>query len=240
MKEIELIQTWLASGRNYQVGVEIYRRLGDNDFLKKVLLEEDEWNTKELTEQLIKLLDKLTSSAQQQLSSSSKTAQRAEIQQLLKDELKPFSERTDAPEQIKEAIKRRKFLYAQARDAHSKIKILNETKTNEAKERRYELSVLILSSFDEIKELWDLTNFFDAYQKLPENTQSANVNFEELDIITLNQDWLIDYKYIRKNLANVRLKERVNERIINCQQREKILRLKDAFVHENLTLPDII
>lgn len=239
MKDVELIQKWLDSGRDYQVGVEIYRRLGDNGFLKKLFIEEDAWNRKELTEQLIKLLDKLKPSAEHQLSSSSIVANKAEIQQLLRDELKPSSERMDAPEQIKEAIKRRKFLYAQARDAHSKIKILNETNSVEAKERRLELCTLILNSFDEIKNLWDITNFFDTYKKMPENTHSVPTNFEQLDIITLNTDWLIDYKYIRKNQKNLALKDRVNERIRNCQAREKILRQKDAFFHEKHTLPDI-
>lgn len=247
MNDLLLIQTWLDSNREYAIGYEIYRRLGKNNFLKDILADgEDEWNAETLLNELADLAQELAQFASSVAPAPAHVAANvaqsspsAKVEQILAEERKAASDRADAPETIKEAIKRRKYLYASSRDAHSKLKVLSTIDTAEAKEQRHALAVKILNSFDEIKTLWDLTNYYDTYRKLPVQPQELKTDLATLDIATLNQDWLIDYKYILKFRNDTKKRTRVLERISLCTEREKILRLKDAFIHGNLTIPAI-
>lgn len=243
MTDLTLIQTWLKSNRDYTIGFEIFRRLSKNNFLKDILATgDDEWNADTLLNELTELAQHLapvTQAIAQVAAPVAKNCSTAKVEQILAEERKAPSDRTDAPEPIKEAIRRRKYLYALSRNAHSKLKVLSTIDTAQAKEQRHALAVEILNAFDEIKTLWDLTNYFDTYLKMPAQPQALKTNLATLDIATLNQDWLTDYKYITKFRNDTSKRTKVLERISLCNQREEILRLRDAFIHQNLTIPAV-
>lgn len=250
MTDLALIQTWLNSNRDYSIGYEIFRRLSKNNFLKDLLATEDEWNAETLVDELTQLAAQLTAEltqaagqlterAAQNTANAAKNSSTERVEQILADERKAPSDRAGAPEAVKEVVRRRKFLYASARDAHGKLKALCSIEGAEAAQQRHALAVEILNTFDEIKTLWDVTNYFDTYLKMPAQPQELKTDLATLDIATLNQDWLIDYKYITKFRNDTGKRTKVLERISLCAERERILRLKDAFLHGNLTIPDI-
>lgn len=246
MTDLVLIQSWLKSNRDYAIGFEIFRRLSQNNFLKELLATEDEWNAETLAEELTQLAEELaqaipelTQATAQLQPNAAKNSSTERVEQILAEERKAPSDRASAPEQIKEAVKRRKYLYAAGRDAHSQLKVLSDIDTDEAQEKRHTLAAEILNIFDEIKTLWDLTNYYDTYLRLPAQPQELKTDLATLDIASLNQDWLTDYKYIMKFRNDTGKRTKVLERIALCAKREEILRLKDAFIHQNLTIPNL-
>lgn len=235
MEDIELIETWLTTGKNYQIGYEIYRRIGKNSLLKSVLKTEDDWNKTELEERLVEILENLLKAGQKQVLEPN----REKVQEILSNEMKKPSDRSDAPKEIVETVKRRKYLYATRKDAHSKLKALKHTIDPELLEQKRLACKLIIDGAHEIKKLWDITNYYDKNLRLPENTVEVEIKFRDLDTASLTHSWMIDYKYIKKNIGKANLASNVKQRILDCKARELILTERDSFIYSEFSLPEI-
>lgn len=231
----ELIEIWLNGNRDYKLGVEIYNRFGDNDFLKNMFAEgEDEWNLERLVDEMKVLLKSKASESTPAMLQAAQTNRRIDF-----EGVKP-SELPNAPKKIKEAIAERKRLYFEARDAHSQLKALRLVPGAEIKEKRKELAKLILQNFDLIKPIWDLTNFYDNFQRLPEpklKEQEPNQNYALIDDMQLNELWLKQYKYCQKWKADKTKLAQLRERIESNQKIQNVL--GNAFQYRKHTMPII-
>jgi len=235
MEDLILIKAWFSTGKDYQIGYEIYRRLGTNSLLKSLLKTEDDWNISELEEQLYGLLSQLQKAGTKQVVEPN----REKVEEILSNEVKVPSDRTTAPLEIKEAVKRRKYLYASSRDSHSQLKALDSFLDAVSIEKKRLNCKIIIENFQEISSNWDLTNYYDLHLKLPINTKEGEIYFETMDTASLNISWMIDYKYIQKYKAKAGKAAIVNQRILDCMARQKILIKRDAFIYERHTLPTI-
>ena len=229
----EIINTWIAN-QDYQSGVEIYRRFGDSAFMLKMFENgESNFNRKKLIDELTDLLpEKQTNTVVPVL------VEKAEIRHALEDDSKRLSEKSTAPPEIKEAIKRRKYLYATAREKHGNLKLLANKGDVEQEERRL-LAVSILEKFDEINELWNKTTFYDERGRLPVEKLNPEVDFSGADTIELNKKWLTNYKYAKRAVKNPRQKKQVAQRILANQEIKNYLITQDAFFHVGLEMPTI-
>lgn len=225
----EIIEIWLNGKRDYSLGIEIYNRFGDDDFLKNMFAEaDDEWNRERLLEELKALLlmdDYLPTPIVRNMEVEHKF-----------DGIKP-SELPNAPDPIKEAIKQRKGLYKEARDAHAQLKALRLVPGNEFKEKRRHLSKLILQNFDLIKPLWDLTNHYDHFLRLPEKPVSESTDYTLMSEAELNQLWLKQYKYCQKWKADKTKWPQLQQRVQSNLTIKNIL--ADAFLYAKHCMPDI-
>lgn len=224
----ELIKIWLNGPQDYQLGVEIYNRFGDNSFLKNMFAEgEDDYNSERLLEELKKLYTETDEVIKPQI--VAKTIQ----------EIPKRSEQKDAPVEVTEAIKQRKQLYFEARDAHSQLKALRNINDDETKEKRRQKAALILGNFDAIKPLWDLTNHYDEFGKLPE----AKVITEEkkeysmMSEKDLNALWEKNYKYAQKWKNDISKTEQLKARIEENNKIKTVL--GDAFLYTKHRMPTI-
>lgn len=230
----ELINLWLNGDRNYKLGVEIYNRFGDNDFLKGILAEgEDDYNHERLIEELKELV-KTETKTQSITSESQPKSQRFDYEDVKASEL------PNAPDEIKEAILERKRLYFDARDAHSQLKALRNLQGDEMKEKRKQLAKTIIQNFDLIKPLWDTTNFYDEFRRLPEAKQKeeeVQSNYALMDNMQLNELWLKNYKYCQKWKADKTKITQLRERIESNQKIQNVL--EDAFQYRKYKIPII-
>lgn len=230
----ELINLWLNGNQDYKLGLEIYNRFGDNDFLKSILNNaEDEYNQERLIEELTTLLkveDKQTSEEKP----------KRFVPKLELEEIK-YSELPNAPTEIKSIINERKRLYLEARDAHSQLKAISTLAGVEMKEKRKLLAKLILQNFDLIKPLWDTTNFYDEFKRIPELKQEANevqVNYSLIGDTQLNEIWLKQYKYCQKWKSDKTKMVQLQNRIKSNEEIQNIL--GDAFQYRKYQMPAII
>ncbi len=224
----ELIKIWLNGPQNYLLGVEIYNRFGDNSFLKNMFAEgEDEYNSERLLEELKKLYTETNEVISPQIAAKS-------IQEIPKR-----SEQNDAPIEVSEAIKQRKQLYFEARDAHSQLKALRNINDDETKEKRRQKAALILGNFDGIKPLWDLTNHYDEFGKLPEAKVVTEVKTEYsmMSEKDLNALWEKNYKYAQKWKNDKSKTEQLKARIKENNQIKTVL--GDAFLYTKHKMPTI-
>lgn len=227
----ELINLWLNGDRNYRLGVEIYNRFGANDFLKVILAEgEDDYNRERLIEELKELL-KETDIASEIL---------PKPHRIDYDAVKA-SELINAPYEIKEAIVERKRLYFEGRDAHSQLKALRNMPGEDMAERRKQLAKTILQNFDLIKPLWDTTNFYDEFGRLPEpkpkEEKEVSSSYALMDNMQLNELWLKQYKYCQKWKTEKTKISQVRERIESNQKIQNVL--GDAFQYRKYQMPTI-
>lgn len=221
----ELIKIW-AKKQDYATGVELYRRYGSSSFLLRMFeAGESEFNRDKLLAELSKFI-----------AEKPKLVSKEQILTVLKDESKNLSERNNAPEEIKEAIKRRKYLYASSREKHSNLKLLAKLGDSTQEARRL-LAVEILEKFVEINEKWNLTSFFDKTGRLPTKI-NLDVDFSGACEKTLNAEWLKNYKYV-KRAAKISFSPEVISRIKRNELLKEHLIKIDAFYHEGLTIPTI-
>jgi hypothetical protein len=227
----ELINLWLNGDRNYKLGVEIYNRFGDNDFLKGILAEgEDDYNRERLIEELKELLKTNDIIA----SEPTPKPQRIDYEDVKASEL------PNAPSEVKEARAERKQLYFEARDAHSQLKALRSLSGDEMKEKRKQLAKSILQNFDLIKPLWDFTNFYDEFQRMPEPKQEeeeTQSNYALMDNMQLNELWLKQYKYCQKWKADKTKINQLKERVKSNKEIQNVL--GDAFQYRKYQMPII-
>lgn len=227
----ELINLWLNGDQNYRLGVEIYNRFGANDFLKSILAEgEDDYNQERLIEELKELL-KSTDNIEAEPS--------PKLQRVMYEDVKA-SELPNTPAEVKEAIIERKRLYFEARDAHSQLKALRILPGVEMKEKRKQMAKLILQNFDLIKPLWDTTNFYDEFRRLPEPKQKeeeVQSNYALMDDMQLNELWLKQYKYCQKWKADKTKIAQLRERVESNQKIQNVL--GDAFQYRKYQMPKI-
>lgn len=224
----ELIKIWLNGTQDYKLGVEIYNRFGDNNFLKNMFADgEDEYNSERLLEELKKLYSETEQVIKPQIAAKS-------IQEIPKR-----SEDKDAPTEITEAIKQRKQLYFEARDAHSQLKALRNINDDETKEKRRQKAALILGNFDAIKPLWDLTNHYDEFGKLPEPKAvvSDKKEYSMMSEKDLNALWEKNYKYAQKWKNDMSKTEQLKARIEENNKIKTVL--GDAFLYTRHKMPTI-
>lgn len=223
--EYQLIQAYLAQP-NYAIGVEIYNRLGSNSFLKAVFKTgETPYNKERLHSEIISLESAFKPALSERL---------AVIQSYVTDKAKRLSEQTDAPNEIKEAIAKRKSLYAEARYLKD-----NLPKTEDAEKRR-EMCFRIQSIFSiHLTKLWEFTNYYDTYQKLPTVFQEVENTFDDEETPVLTKLWHNNYKYVNKYINDKEKLENLQKRIAENETIKAILRERNAFVYESLSMKTI-
>lgn len=228
---IELIQKWLQN-KSYPIGVEIYRRYGDDDYLKKMFsLGEDSYNTQRL-EKEIKSLLKVGAHSE-----SPSTTAKVIYESQLVDELTKPSLKSKAPAEVKSIISKRKKLYAKTVVNKDKLVELY-LEGSENKELASTLAHQILDCYDEIKPLWDYTNFYDKHQRLP-NIIVPKTNYQDYSDVDLNRMFLNNSKYISKNRSVTRKKQTVEDRIAECYHIKTLLIKRDAFQHQGINIPTV-
>ncbi|MCR9064478.1 MAG: hypothetical protein NXI00_10965 [Cytophagales bacterium] len=222
---LELIQSWLKN-KDYALGVELYRRFGSSAYLKILFSKgPDTYNSAKLEAEMKGLLS-VTEPAKQQPLAKEYVAQKKDILP---------SEASDAPAEIKSAISKRKSLYAQVRVNRDKLSDAYLT-DNESGLDLNMLAHEILNAWDGIRDCWELTNFYDKYQRLPEKVQNET-DYDTWPTDVLNKTFLNNYKYIKKYLHNIKKREAVIERINASLAIKSTLQKKDAFFHQTLTIP---
>lgn len=226
----ELIQTFLDNPI-YEVGVEIYRRYGSNNFLKQLFeYGYSARNLERLTEELKQLQE-----AEKPALSETKEVFELKFTNVItnvNENKKLPSELDDAPERIKKAIENRKLLYAEAR-------ILKATLPEEQdQEKRRDMCFQILSLFRKINDIWKLTNYYDDNLKLPpEIAFVPDDSIKEESSVVLNARFQNHYKYIQKFKNVLGKQDAVLSRLKEAIQIETELRERDAFQYSRYTLP---
>lgn len=218
-----LLQNWFESP-NFGAGVELYKRLGTSNILKRML---DEKPTEYL-------MNRLKDEMKHLIASYSPIAEKQEevrAVRIIESKAALPSELENAPQIIKEAVAKRRNLYNEYLRLHGLLKPFVE------EEERRKASLRILDIFDEIAPIWDLTNYYDVNLKLPEN-KSSEVDFESLNDVELNQLYERAYKYVRKYQSVERKKTDCIERIETAEQIKKILVKRATFYHQRLVFPN--
>jgi hypothetical protein len=218
----ELINEWLKNP-NYLIGVEIYRRFGSNSFLKNVFATGySQYNFLRLKDELKQLqqVDIVHPTAQ---ITTPKTVQ-------VKKENSP-SDSVNAPFEIKQAIEERKTLYAEARVLKFKLPSIED------QEQRFQNCLKIKQNFIRISAIWELTNFYDRHERLPEIIQKVESSLDDESSVILNKKWINHYKYIKNFVDNPAKATKVKERYNEAKQIELILIERDLFQYTNLKIP---
>lgn len=230
----KLITFWLSSERNWQAGVELYNKFGTNSVLK-VMFKNGYSAYRE--EQLIKEMKALQakySSFRVEKNEPEKVSVQKEAEQflhsILRDGIRP-SDLPNAPEAVKEAVRKRRNLYAEFVRLHATLNKYTP------KIVRLENALRILTIFDEIKPLWDFTNYYDINLRLPDEKQEFNIN--QLSIAEQNKLYCANYKYVRKFFGVESKQDEIAKRIAQNEQLKEALVREKAFFHEALTLPEM-
>lgn len=225
---IELLQAWFEN-KDYKLGVELYRRFGSNLYLKMLFAKgPDSYNVKKLEAELKSLVSSPPAEA---IIARETKASAAPV----RENNKLPSESPKAPAEVKEAIQVRKSTYAMIRinrDAMAEAYLTD----NESKLPLSDMAHQILDGWDTIKECWDLTNFYDRYERLPEKVQ-IETDYSSWPSDVLNKTFLNNYKYIKKYKDNLKKRETVIERINASLAIKSTLEKRDAFFHPTLTIP---
>lgn len=228
--EKELIKAWFEKP-NYRIGVEIYKRLGSNNFLK-ILFDsgESSYNMNRLKEEL-KHLESSLKAVSKPIFIEKKLNETNNYKRIISDDT-PASERDDAPDEIKAAIEQRKNLYAEARFLKSTLV------SEEDKEVRKKACLRIISIFKQINPLWELTQYYDKPpHKLPPTFNKIESSLEDETSIVLNAKWINHYKYLKKFISDSSKKEKLLQRYLEAKQIETILIERDAYQHSKLIIP---
>ncbi len=216
----ELITEWFKNP-NYLIGVEIYRRFGSNSFLKNVFATGySQYNFSRLKDELSQL----------QLKQADFVAPTVQITIPKTKEISP-SDSVNAPSEIKQAIEERKNLYAEARVLKFQLP------TIEDQEQRFQNCLKIKQNFIRIAALWELTNFYDKHERLPEIIQKVESSLDDESSVILNKKWINHYKYIKNFVDNPAKANKVKERYNEAKQIELILIERDLFQYNNLKIP---
>ena len=222
----EIIHQWLASRRDYEIGVELFRRFEGSDFLLKMFSSgKDYWNEKTLVEELTKLRDSVQN--------FEKEEQFVKAKEIVKEALKRPSDAENAPLEVKAVIEKRKVIYNEGKKLHARLKLYKCDK------ERYKACVRILEIRQELKKMWSFTNFYDDNLRLPENVQAETLKWEGLDDFSLNQQWHTNYKYVTKFKADKTKIDTLKERIAAAFSIKEILIDRNAFQYPNLVIPSI-
>lgn len=230
MKNETLIQSWLDSKQDYQTGVEIYRRVGRNEFLKQTFATgEDVWNKQKLLREMRLLAQSIATMGEQV---PTVQARKLEIEQVLANDRKKPSERIEAPAVVREIVAQRKMLYKQTQHLRSKLLLYP---TNQ---ERLVAALEILDNVDKIKAMWKITDFYDLHQRMPQKVTVSSDDIVQLDDIALNQEWLIKYKYVMRVKGQVKFAEKIRERIERMNLIRQELNKRNAFQHIGLRPPD--
>lgn len=222
----EIIQKWLNSSKDFDVGLEILKRYSNNQFLI-VMLEtgKDYWNEK----QLIEALQKLGSSVQ----TIEKEEQFVKAKEIVKEVLKRPSDSQNAPKEVIELVAKRKKIYDEAKKLHARLELYPD------EVQRFEAAKRILEIRAELKKMWSFTNFYDDNLRVPEVMKEETAKLEQLDDFTLNKMWHTHYKYINKFKSDNSKTDTIKERITLAYTIKEILIERHAFQYPNLSLPTL-
>jgi hypothetical protein len=225
-KMYEKIYQWLGSKQDYATGYELLKAYCANTFLIKMLETKDDWNAKVLAKTLRKLADDMPN-----LIVEEKKFEKAKA--IVKEVVSRPSDSVDAPQEIKDKVEYRKQIYNEGKKLHARLDLY---KTDQ---ERFVAADRIVTIRKELRQIWIFTNFYDDYGRLPENMASSEINWETLDDISLNKEWMKHYKYCNKNKADKAKIDAVKERITLAYHLKEILTQRDAFQYENLTMPNV-
>jgi hypothetical protein len=222
----ELIASWLKN-KDYTIGIEIYRRYGPNLYLKTMFASgPDTYNIEKLEKEL-KTLFHLHPPAAAEHRSPDHT----------QSHTKRPSDANNAPGPIKDAVIKRKSLYARAKANHDRLaELYLENSTDTIINAK--LNIEMLNAWDEIKTIWDLTNFYDKNLRLPK-PPIHTADYETFDTLPLNKIWLTNYKYIRKYQTDAAKTAQIAERTEANTAIKTILSKTDTFHHEGLEIPTL-
>lgn len=219
------ILRWLNTTRDYQIGIEILKKHSKNTFLIMSLeLGKDSYNENRLRKELETILERFGGEKE-------KETTKAEI--VVKElQLKP-SEQLTAIDEIKEVIYHRKKLYNEAKKLHARLEYY--TDENECKEACFRLVEL----WKEINQLWKISNFYDANNRMPNRyEQELTIELEALSDMELNKRYLKNYKFLQKNKAVLSKKQDFENILKETTEIKEILIVRDAFCYQKYTIPN--
>lgn len=230
-EDFQLISMWLASERNFDTGVQIYNRLG-SDYVLMTMFEQGYTAYRE--EQLIEAMNDLLLSigkSENPIATTKTIIHEAAlfVANVENHGVKP-SMLPNAPIEVREAVKLRRNLYYEFMRLHAALEEHTPRTTRQFNALR------ILDIFDDLKPLWDLTNYYDQYLRLPDAPEEKNL--DDLSIVEANQLYEANYKYVRKFYNDAKKKEKIAQRIEESTHLKTRLTHENAFYHDRLTFPD--
>jgi hypothetical protein len=231
-EEFQLISLWLAGNRDFQSGVQIYNRLG-NDFMLMTMFEQGytAYREEQLIEAMNDLLLLIGKSENPVATNETIIHEAALYVANVENHGIRASMLPNAPLKVREAVKMRRNLYYEFMRLHTMLVEQTPRKT------RTEYALRILDIFDELKPLWDLTNFYDQYLRLPD--EQKVIDIDSLTIVEANKRYDANYKYVRKFYEDDKKRENVLRRIEESAHLKTRLINENAFFHERLTFPTI-
>lgn len=230
-ENFQLISLWLGGKRNFEAGVEIYNRLGDNYILKMMFEGEKDALLEE--ELLTAMNDLLILFGKQTPEETKQEVIEKAVEFVANVEnhnIRP-SDLPNAPVEIKKARAQRKNLYAEY------LRCKAQLEEYVPQDIRKEAALRILDIMDEIKPIWDLTNYYDIYLRMPEHETKDEKKLEDLTDIELNKLYESHYKYVRKFQSDEKKREKCIERITEAEKIKNLLIDNVAFFHEKLSFP---
>jgi hypothetical protein len=230
--DFQLISLWLAGDRDFKSGVEIYNRLG-NDFMLMTMLEQGytAYREEQLIEAMNDLLLTIGKSENPVASTETIIYEAALFVANVENHGVKASMLPNAPLVVREAVKKRRNLYYEFMRLHTLL--IEQT----PRKLRTEYALRILDIFDEIKPLWDLTNFYDQHLRLPD--EPKKINIDDLSIVEANKLYNAHYKYVRKFYKDENKKENILQRLEESKRLKNRLTKENAFFHERLTFPTV-
>lgn len=223
---VEQLQQWFKSF-DYHVGVNLYLQLGDNDYLKKLLIKrEDDFNKNELKSQLKSIYEKLKTAKPTAKVSSLVQAVKAPVKEVTSI-LPPTNEvnhqtlyescKAEADKLYKQLMNQRAILF-------SKCTIEKKPSENSpaAVSERQPLAMAICELQLKVDEAYSLAEYVALYGKLPDVKE---VEEEEIP----PHDLKIARSNLKKSIARLKRMEQTPERIqLLITNQERLKKIEDG------------
>ncbi|SFC71276.1 hypothetical protein SAMN05421780_108190 [Flexibacter flexilis DSM 6793] len=198
------IEQWLASGRDYALGVALYQQYGNNAALLSLFATPSNFAHKKLVEALSGIAETLRQAA--------KSAQQARETQAIQNSVAHLSQSLDN-ETVISIDKQAKSQYAQASFLHGQLRYASND------EERKALAFQILELFDSLSQGFETVDYYKEFGHLPPPPSHEEQQLQALDRAVLEKM----RRNLIANISHARAGRKRAENIDVWQQRRAMI-----------------
>jgi len=228
-EDFKLISLWLGRKKDFEAGVLIYERLGDNLSLK-LMFRGGETALR---------LELLTDALQELLITIGKTDAPVLTVKELKKEAREYqvesihgiraSDLPNALDEVKAVRNRRRNLFDEFKRCHALLNF------HTPKKERAVICLRIPAIREEINECYRFTNYYDEHLKAP--VKETVKTIDDLNLIEANKRYEANYKYVNNFKANESKRPECMRRVEENEVLRQKLENDGTFLHSGYIMP---